>query len=82
MFILQYLITVLGGQPNLFSFDFVEFHKTKAILTVLHYHDIILSIIPSGCTSLNQPINFYINKSFKNMGQDLTNLIIEQRVMK
>ncbi|RPA91559.1 hypothetical protein L873DRAFT_1868600, partial [Choiromyces venosus 120613-1] len=47
-------------------------HKTPTVLQLLWAHNITPSLIPTGCTSLVQPLDVSVNKPFKELMQDLT----------
>ncbi|RPA89934.1 hypothetical protein L873DRAFT_1719961 [Choiromyces venosus 120613-1] len=71
-YITSHLIPILGSQPTPFALDLMGSHKTLAILDILRQNDITPSLIPSGCTSLVQPLDISVNKPFKEMLCDLT----------
>ena len=71
-----YLIPVLGGRPTLFALDLTGSHKTPAVLEKLRLQHITPSLIPGSCTSLVQPLDVSINKSFKEIMRELTNTAI------
>jgi len=64
-------VPALGGS-NLFSLDLIESHKSPAVLEKFKSHNITLSRIPVGCTSLVQRLDFAINKPFKDIMRELT----------
>jgi len=45
--------------------DVASFHKTPAILQKLRNIHVTTALIPSGCTSLLQPLNTAVNRPFK-----------------
>ncbi|RPA92259.1 hypothetical protein L873DRAFT_1710786, partial [Choiromyces venosus 120613-1] len=71
-YITSYLIPILGGWPTLSALDLMGLQKTSAILDILCQNNITPSLIPSGCTSLVQPLDISVNKPFKEMLCDLT----------
>ncbi|KAF2186694.1 hypothetical protein K469DRAFT_726176 [Zopfia rhizophila CBS 207.26] len=50
---------------NLLIMDVASFHKTPAILQKLRNIHVTTALIPSGCTSLLQPLDTAVNKPFK-----------------
>jgi len=77
-YITEHLIPVLGGRPNLFALDLMGSHKTPAVLNCLRQNNITPSLIPTGCTSLLQPLDVSVNKPLKEVIQDLT----DERIFK
>jgi len=71
-----YLIPVLGGRPTLFALDLMGSHKTPAVLEKLCLHHITPSLIPGGCTSLVHPRDVSVNKPFKEIMRELTDVAI------
>ena len=69
---LAYALRVLGGRPTIFALDFMGLNKTPVVLEQLRQHNITPSLIPGGCTSLAQPLDAPINKSFKEIMRELT----------
>jgi hypothetical protein len=53
--------------PFLMVLDQASFHRTEGVLKWLSDHSITPAIVPSGCTSLIQPLDTAINKAFKNL---------------
>lgn len=51
--------------PLLLVLDCVSFHKTEEIRALLKRFNVKVSMIPPGMTSLLQPLDTYINKTFK-----------------
>lgn len=52
--------------------DVAAFHKTPAILQKLRDNQITTAMIPSGCTSLLQPLDTAVNKPFKDWLREAT----------
>ncbi|RPA96709.1 hypothetical protein L873DRAFT_1924060 [Choiromyces venosus 120613-1] len=75
-YIEEHLVPVLGGHPTLFALDLMGSHKTPAVLDKLHSHNITLSLIPGGCTSLIQLLHISIIKPFKQILRELTDTAI------
>lgn len=50
--------------------------KTPAVLQKMRSHGIIPSLIPGGCTSLVQPLDVAINKPFKDLIREHTDMAI------
>jgi len=71
-----YLLPVLGRRPTLFALDLMGSHKTPAVHEKLPLHNITPSLIPSNCTSLVQPLDISVNKTFKQIMSGLTNTAI------
>ena len=61
------LIPVLDGKPTLIALDLFGGHKTEEVLDTMKAHDITVSVIPGGCTSLLQPLDVSINRPFKDI---------------
>jgi hypothetical protein len=57
---------------NLLIMDVASFHKTQAILQKLRNIHITTALIPSGCTSLLQPLDTAVNKPFKGWLREAT----------
>ena len=55
-----------------------KFHKTKLVLSTLQSHDIILSLIPPGCTGLLQLLDVAINKPVKDILRSLIEEALDQ----
>ncbi|RPA94164.1 hypothetical protein L873DRAFT_1940149 [Choiromyces venosus 120613-1] len=71
-YITNYLIPTLGGHPTLFTLDLMRSHKTPTVFQLLRTNNITPSLIPTGCTSLVQPLDVLVNKPFKELMRDLT----------
>ena len=56
---------VSNRQPLLMVLDQASFHRTPKVLQWFRDHLITCAIVPSGCTSLIQPLDTAINKAFK-----------------
>jgi hypothetical protein len=63
----EQLIPVLGMEPTLLALDLFGGHKTNYVLDLMKAHDITVSIIPAGCTSLVQPLHISVNRPFKDI---------------
>jgi len=63
----EQVIPVLGGRPTLMALDMFGSHKTDKVLDTMRAHDITLSVIPEGCTSMVQPLDVSINRPFKDI---------------
>jgi len=61
----QILVPVLPPGPRLQALDVAKFHSTDEVLFTLRSHDIVLSLIPPGCTGLVQSLEVSVNKPFK-----------------
>ncbi|RPA91830.1 hypothetical protein L873DRAFT_1572184, partial [Choiromyces venosus 120613-1] len=61
----EQVIPILGGWPTLIVLDMFGSHKTDEVLDTMRVHDITLSVIPGGCTSMVQPLDISINQPFK-----------------
>lgn len=59
------LVPALKGEPCFFLMDDARFHKTSAVKSALKDNNIVLSIVPPGCTSLVQPLDVSVNRVFK-----------------
>jgi hypothetical protein len=57
--------------------DVALFHKTPAILQKLRNSHITTALIPSGCTSLLQPLDTAVNKPFKGWLREATEEYLE-----
>ena len=66
-YIEEQLIPVLGNQPALLTVNPFAAHKTQEVLDTFQANDITVSLIPSGCTELVQPLDVSINRSFKDI---------------
>lgn len=60
----EQIVPILGGRPTLMVLDFFKAHKTDDVLDTMLAHDITVSTIPAGCTSLLQPLDVSINRPF------------------
>ncbi|RPB05506.1 hypothetical protein L873DRAFT_1797893 [Choiromyces venosus 120613-1] len=47
--------------------DLFGAHKTEEVLDTFSANDIVVSMIPGGCTSLVQPLDVSINRPFKDI---------------
>ena len=78
--LLEYLedqfIPVLNSQPSLLVLDLFAAHKTPEVLDTFLANDIIVSLIPGGCTSLVQPLDVSINRPFKDILKVILTLLI------
>jgi hypothetical protein len=63
----EQLIPVLDGEPTLLVLDLFGGHKTEEVLDMMKAHDIVLSVIPAGCTGIVQPLDVSINRPFKDI---------------
>jgi DDE superfamily endonuclease len=57
---------------NLLVMDVATFHKTPSILKKLRENHVMTAFIPSGCTSLLQPLDTAVNKPFKGWLREAT----------
>jgi len=69
-------VPVLDGRPTIFALDLMGSYKTPAVLDKLPSLNLTPSLIPSGCTSLIQPLDVSINKPFKEILRELTDTTI------
>lgn len=72
------VVPALPPGPRLLALDVAKFHSTEAVLTTLHSHDIIPSLIPPGCTGLVQPLDVSVNKPFKSLLRDILDDLLDQ----
>ncbi|RPA89859.1 hypothetical protein L873DRAFT_1795846 [Choiromyces venosus 120613-1] len=63
----EQVIPVLSSQPTLMVLDMFGGHKTDEVLDTKQAHDITLSMIPGGCTSMVQPLDISIIWPFKDI---------------
>ena len=56
------------------AFDTAAFHKTLAIQQKLYDNHIFTALVPLGCTGLLQPLDTAVNKPFKELLQEHTEL--------
>ena len=63
---------ILTGHDNLLVMDVATFHKTPSILKRLRENHVMTAFIPSGCTSLLQPLDTAVNKPFKGWLREAT----------
>ena len=61
----QILVPVLPLGPRLLALDVTKFHSNEEVLSTLHSHDIVPSLIPIGYTVLVKPLDLSVNKPFK-----------------
>jgi hypothetical protein len=54
-------------------------HKTSAILQKLHDNHIITALVPPGCTGILQPLYTTVNKPFKELLREHTELYMDAR---
>jgi len=73
----EQVIPVLGGQPTLIALDMFGVHKTDEALDTMRAHDITLSVIPGGCTSMVQPLDISINRPYKDILKVSTHQALE-----
>lgn len=53
------------NEDTLLVIDAATFHNTDEIKRKLREQNIMLALIPGGCTNLMQPLDIAINKPFK-----------------
>jgi len=63
----EQLIPILEDRPTLLVLDLFRAHKTAEVLDTFSANDIVVSMIPGGCTSLVQPLDVSINRPFKDI---------------
>jgi len=63
----EQLILILEDRPTLLVLDLFRAHKTEEVLDTFSANDIVVSMIPGGCTSLVQPLDVSINRPFKDI---------------
>jgi DDE superfamily endonuclease len=63
----------------LLALDVAAFHKTPAILQKLRDNHIITALVPPGCTGLLQPLDTAVNKPFKELLREHTELYMDAR---
>ena len=63
----EQLVPVLENRPTLLVVDLFGAHKTEEVLDTFSANDIVVSLIPGGCTSLVQPLDVSINRPFKDI---------------
>jgi len=63
----EQLIPVLNSQPTLLGIDLFPAQQTEEVLDTFRANDIVVSIIPGGCTGLVQPLDVSINRPFKDI---------------
>ena len=61
----EQVIPVIGRQATRMALDMFGSHKTDEVLDTMGVHDITLSVIPGGCTSMVQPLDVSINRPLK-----------------
>lgn len=59
------LALILNGKEHLLVMDVGSFHTTEDVLQDLRGRKITTALIPTGCTSLLQPLDTAVNKPFK-----------------
>lgn len=73
----EQLVPVLNNQPTLLAIDLFAPHKTEDVVDTFLAHDIRISWIPGGYTGLVQPLDFSINRPFKDINSSCKfNLLI------
>ena len=63
----------------LLALDAAAFHKTPGILQKLRDNYIILALVPPGCTEILQPLDTAVNKPFKELLREHTELYTDAR---
>ena len=53
----EQLVPVLGGQPTLLVLDLFSGHRTDEVLDTMKAKNIMVSVIPGGCTGLIQALD-------------------------
>jgi hypothetical protein len=61
-----YLLPALDGRSILFALDKCTSHCTPAVMNFFRQNHILPSLIPAGCTSLIQPLDFLLINLLKN----------------
>ena len=69
----------MGTGPSLLVIDLLRSHKTASVKQLLREHDITLSLVPSGCTSLVQPLDVSVNRPFKDLLKQAIDDELEKR---
>ena len=63
----------------LLALDVAAFHKTLEILQKLRNNHIITALVPLGCIGILQPLDIAVNKPFKELLQEQTELSCNKR---
>jgi hypothetical protein len=63
----------------LLALDAAAFHKTPEILQKLRDNHIITALVPPGCTGILQPLDTAVNKPFKELLREQTELYTDAR---
>ena len=59
--------------------DLLRSHKTSSVRKILRSHDVILSLVPAGCTGLVQPLDVSVNRPFKDLLKEEIDQEFERR---
>ena len=65
--LLSQICDTFEDRPTLLVLDLFGAHKTEEVLNTFSANDIVVSMIPGGCTSLVQPLDVSINRPFKDI---------------
>ena len=71
------LLPSLYGSDSLLVMDSATFHKTDEVRLLLKEYNVLLAIIPPGCTGLLQPLDVAINKAFKALLREKLEAVLE-----
>ena len=63
----------------LLAFDAAAFYKTPEILQTFHNNYIVPALVPSGCIGLLQPLDTAVNKPFKELLREYTELYMNAK---
>jgi len=73
----EQLIPILEARPTLLVLDLFSAHKTEEVLDTFAANDILVSMIPGGCTLSVQPLDVSINCLFKDILRVSDKLTVE-----
>lgn len=76
---LRNIMTEKGFNSLFVVIDSAAFHLTKEVRMAMTNLNIILCVVPAGCTSAVQPLDTHINKAFKNLMKQKTEQLLYSR---